>query len=90
MLKSGTSIGANIREAQNAENKLDFIHKLGIAQKECDESLYRVELLKETGYLTDLEFISIVKDGQELLKILRTIIIRTKINMKNIQNKSNN
>lgn len=45
LLRSGTSVGANIREAQNAESDADFIHKLGIAQKECDESLYWLELL---------------------------------------------
>ena len=45
LLRSGTSIGANIREAYNAESKKDFIHKLAIAQKECDESLYWLELL---------------------------------------------
>jgi len=48
LLRSGTSVGALIREAQNAESKQDFIHKLSIAQKECDESLYWLELLHET------------------------------------------
>lgn len=46
LLRSGTSIGANVREAHNAESDADFIHKLSIAQKECDESLYWLELLK--------------------------------------------
>lgn len=44
VLRSGTAIGALIREAQNAESKADFIHKLGIAQKECDETIYWLEL----------------------------------------------
>lgn len=48
LLGSGTSVGANIRETDNAESKLDFIHKLSIAQKECDETLYWLELLKVT------------------------------------------
>ncbi|MEP6682379.1 MAG: four helix bundle protein [Parafilimonas sp.] len=51
LLRSGTAIGALIREAQNAESKADFIHKSGIAQKECDETIYWLELLKETNYL---------------------------------------
>lgn len=48
LLRSGTSIGANVREAQNAQSPKDFIHKLSISQKEADESLYWIELLKET------------------------------------------
>jgi len=51
LLRSGTSIGANVREAVNAESKKDFIHKLAIAQKECDESIYWLELLVETDCL---------------------------------------
>jgi four helix bundle protein len=53
LLKSGTSIGANFREAQNAESKPDFIHKMGIAQKESDETLYWLDLLKATSYITE-------------------------------------
>lgn len=56
LLRSGTSVGANIREAKNAESINDLIHKLGIAQKECDETLYWLELLKETQYLNDESF----------------------------------
>ncbi len=51
LIRSGTSVGANIREAKNAESTNDFVHKLGIAQKECDETLYWVELLYSTEYL---------------------------------------
>ena len=54
--RSGTSIRANVREAQNAESKADFIHKLGIAQKECDETIYWRELLNQSGYLNNQEF----------------------------------
>jgi four helix bundle protein len=78
LMRSGTSIGANIREAQNGESKADFIYKLGIAQKETDETLYWLELLKETKYLQNDEFESMHNDGTELLKILRTIIINAK------------
>lgn len=78
LLRCGTSVGAMVREAQNAESKADFIHKLAIAQKECDESMYWIELLKETDYISEKEFNEIHKDANELLKILRSIILTTK------------
>ncbi len=56
LLRSGTAVGALVREAQNAESSKDFIHKLAIAQKECDETIYWLELLKETEYITQVEF----------------------------------
>ena len=78
LLRSGTAVGALVREAQNAESKADFIHKLGIAQKECDESTYWLELLKETNYLTPKEFESIYKEANSLLKMIRSAIITAK------------
>ncbi len=81
LLRSGTSIGAMVREAQNTESKADFIHKLGIAQKECDETMYWLELLKETDYLNEKEFESIYTNADELLKILRSIILTSKNNL---------
>jgi four helix bundle protein len=78
LLRSGTSVGANIREAFNAESDNDFIHKLGISQKECDETLYWLELLKTTNYLDDKEFSSIYEDGTEMLKIIKSVIITKK------------
>ena len=78
LMRSGTSIGAMVREAINAETSKDFIHKLSIAQKECDETCYWLELLKDAGYLTDKEFVSIYNDTIELLKIIRSIIIKSK------------
>lgn len=83
LLKSGTSIGANVRESNNAESGADFIHKFGIAQKECDGTLYWLELMKATGYLTENEFDSVVKDCNELMKIIRSIILTRKANLKN-------
>lgn len=82
LLRSGTAVGALVREAQNAESKADFIHKLGIAQKECDETSYWLELLKETEYLSNDEFDSINGNAVELLKIIRSSIltIKQKIN----------
>ncbi len=80
ILRSGTSIGANVRESQNAESKADFIHKLGIAQKETDETLYWLELLEATSYLDEEEFLSMHKDANEILKLVRSIIITSKKN----------
>ena len=82
MLRSGTSVGANVRESQNAQSTADFIHKLSIAQKECDETLYWLELLKTTDYINEAEFSSICSDGNEILKIIRSIILTTKKNSK--------
>ena len=65
LLRSGTSVGANIREAINGQSKADFIHKLAIAQKECDESLYWLELLKETNYINETEFTSMHNDASD-------------------------
>ena len=83
LLRSGTAIGALVREAINAESTKDFIHKLSIAQKECDETCYWLELLKETNYLTETAFTSIYNDAIEVLKIIRSIIL-------NIKSKANN
>jgi len=78
LLRSGTAVGALVREAQNAESRADFIHKLGIAQKECDESLYWLELLYESDYLLEKEFISIQKEASDLLRMIRSAILTTK------------
>jgi four helix bundle protein len=78
LLRSGTSIGSNVREAINAESPADFIHKCAIAQKECDETLYWLELLKETEYINEKEFTSMNSDANELLKIIRSIILSSK------------
>ena len=82
LLRSGTAIGANIREAYNAESKKDFVHKLAIAQKECDESLYWLELLNAIECISEKEFESLSTDCIELLKIIRSSILTTKINHK--------
>jgi four helix bundle protein len=76
LLRSGTSVGALVREAQNAESKADFIHKLAIAQKECDETIYWLELLKETKYMEGVEVLLI--KATELLKMIRSAIITLK------------
>lgn len=81
LLRSGTSVGAMIREAEHAETKNDFKHKLAIAQKEINETIYWLELLKETAYLNDEEFISINEDAIEIIKLLTTIIKSVKSNI---------
>jgi len=83
LLRSGTSVGANVRESQNAESKADFVHKLAIAQKECDESIYWLELLKATEFVNCQEFEKMNGKANELLKIIRSIIISTKQNIHN-------
>lgn len=77
LLRAGTNPGAMVREAKYAESSSDFIHKLGVAQKETNESLYWLELLKETQYINEQEFISMKIDAEEVLKIL-TSSIKTK------------
>ncbi len=77
ILRSGTSIGANVAEGKYAESPLDFIHKLAIAQKETSETLYWIELLYAAEYISDKEWESLLFDCTELMKLL-TKIIRTK------------
>lgn len=82
-VRSVTSVGANVREAINGHAKPDFIHKLSIAQKERDESLYWLELLEVTNYISKDEFLEIYNDCEEVLKIIKSIIITSKNNIKN-------
>jgi len=78
LLRSGTAIGALVRESAQAESKLDFIHKLSIAQKETNESDYWLELLFQSEYLDTIQFQSLKSDIDEINKILASIIITTK------------
>jgi four helix bundle protein len=81
LLRSGTSVGAMIREAEHAESKLDFKHKMAISQKEINETIYWLELLKTTDYLTREQFESINADATEVIKLITTIIKTTKANI---------
>jgi len=81
ILRSGTAIGALVREAEQAESKPDFVHELAIALKEANETEYWIFLLQETGYLNANESESIIKDNKELLKLLTSIINSTKQRM---------
>lgn len=83
MIPSGTLIEANVREVHNAESKKDFIHKMGIAQKECDKTKYWLELLSKTQYMTTPDFKAQYVQASELLKILISIIISSKRNLDN-------
>ena len=81
MLRCGTAIGASVREAEHAESKSDFVHKMAIALKEANETEYWILLLRETGYLNLREAESIIHDNKELLKLLTSIINSTKQRM---------
>lgn len=83
LLRSGTSIGANINEAQDGQSTSDFISKLSISLKEARESKYWIELLKETDYLTDNEANHILDDLIELIKLLVSVIKTMKANQVN-------
>ncbi|MFN8238362.1 MAG: four helix bundle protein [Chitinophagales bacterium] len=80
LLKSGTSIGANIREAQNAESKLDFIHKIKIALKELEETEYWLEICKHVESYPDCD--SLLIKLLEIRKIITKILAISKINLK--------
>jgi four helix bundle protein len=81
LLRSGTAIGALAREAEQAESKADFVHKMAIALKEANETEYWILLICETGYLNADEAEPIINDNKELLKLLTSIINSTKRGM---------
>lgn len=74
IFRSGTSIGANVEEASQAQSKADFIHKLSIAQKECAETHYWLRLLRDSQYLTEKQVDSLLEDCEELQKLLTSSI----------------
>lgn len=78
LLRSGTSIGALIREAEHGEAKSDFIHKLSIALKEANETDYWLLILHKTDYLEDNNYNSIQKDADEINRLLVSIIKSSK------------
>ncbi|MDR2504909.1 MAG: four helix bundle protein [Oscillospiraceae bacterium] len=78
LLRSGTSIGANIHEAQFGQSKADFIAKMYIALKEASETEYWLEILRDTDYMTNEEFKSIVSDCKEIIALLTSIIKSSK------------
>lgn len=78
LLRSGTSIGANVNEAVSAQSKRDFVHKLSIALKEARETNYWLNLLNDSDYMTTELFQNIGNDCFEIQKILSSIILTTK------------
>lgn len=83
VVRSGTSIAANIREAIQAQSKKDFLNKINIALKESSETTYWLELLQATDYLPEKSFKSIHEECNELYKILASIVKTTKENIGN-------
>ena len=78
VFRSGTSIGANIREAQHAQFDADFLSKMQISLKECNETDYWLQLLHDNGYLNDLQYTSINTDRVRIHKLLNSIVSTTR------------
>ncbi len=78
--RSGTSIGANIAESKNAQSRADFVSKLNIALKEADGTKYWIDIIHQSGGLTDVECSSITRDVNEVIYLLTSIIKTTKAN----------
>ena len=81
LLRSGTSVGVMLKESEHAQSKSDFINKLSIALKEANETEYWIMLLKETDYLSEKEYESIIEDCRELIKLTVSIVKTSKQNM---------
>jgi four helix bundle protein len=82
ILRCGTSVGAMVHEAEHSESKADFIHKMAIAQKEINETIYWLELLKETKFISTKEFESIHTNAIEIIKLITSTIVTTKSKLK--------
>ena len=87
LLRSGTSVGALIKEAEHAESKADFIHKMSISLKEANETEYWLMLLKDSRYITQNQFESLIDPCQELIRLLISIIKSSKHNKNSNGNK---
>ena len=81
VLRSGTSIGANIAESKRAETPADFVHKMGIAEKECEETLFWLDLMERVDLINNVQHDSMHKDCEELLKILASSSVTVKKNL---------
>ena len=90
LIRSGTSIGALIREAEHAESTKDFVHKLNIGLKEANESKYWLDLLVATEFLTTKMYNSLNKDCEELLKMLISSVKTNKLKLISQQPTSKN
>lgn len=81
ILRSGTSIGANVRERKNAQSKLDFINKLSVALKEADETTYWLELLVGSEYIDKKMFVSLESDVKEIIALITASINTARSNL---------
>ena len=82
IVRSGTAVGALIREAEHAESTADFIHKMAIAQKEANETEYWLELLFRSDYILEKEYKPLINQCGEIRKMLASIILTTKKKLK--------
>jgi four helix bundle protein len=82
ILRSGTAIGALVREAEHAQSKADFLNKMNVALKEANETEYWLNLLKDSDFLSEKEYNSIYKNIDELLRLLVSIVKTTKTRLK--------
>ncbi len=78
LLRSGTAIGALVKESEHAQSKADFIHKLLIALKEANETLYWLEFLKDSEYIDEKSFTSIASENKEVIRLLVSIVKTSK------------
>ena len=78
-LRAGTSIGANVEEAQGSESRADFIHKIGIAQKEARESLYWLRLIADSRIVPDARLRPLIQETEELVAVITAIVVNTKL-----------
>lgn len=78
LLRSGTAIGALIKEGEHAQSKADFLNKMNVALKEANETEYWIELLRDSEYLSTTESLSILDDTSELIRLLISIVKTTK------------
>lgn len=77
LVRCGTSVGANIEEAQAGESECDFLHKMKIARKECRETTYFLQRIRNAKLVSPIRLTSLMDESEQLLRILTTIILRT-------------
>ena len=82
LLRSGTAIGALVREAEHAESKKDFIHKMSISLKEANETRYWLDLLRESNSIGSLDFSEVNDEIEQIIRILASIVKSSKLNFK--------
>jgi four helix bundle protein len=86
LIKSGTSIGANVKEAIRGQSRADFAAKMNISLKEASETEYWLELLHETGYITTQQFSGIYQENKEIIRILMCIVRNSRVDERHDSN----